>query len=186
MNSGWCELDCVTTELKTFLLLCEHFRINLQIILELFHVAACLLGLFLAVLLHYSNFITAKRGETSTLLMSVSSCDLAAFESNCVTQQNLLTFLLPVWTIDGMLVDYWMVLFCLHKLCSVEKGKREIISIGRDVFWESGSHLPVHEFTHRAMLTKTSQCVLRQCFSTSGALSSIIPDRERFSWNLSF
>lgn len=134
MNSGWCELDFVTTDLKTFLPLYEHFRINLKLILELFHVASCLLGLFLTVRLHYSDFTTEKRGETSTLLMSVSFCVLAAFELNCVTQQELLTFLLPVWIIDGLLVDYWMVLFCLHLLCSVDKVQREVISIGCDVF----------------------------------------------------
>jgi hypothetical protein len=134
VNSGWRGLDFVTEDLSTFLPLCEKFRISLKLILELFYVASCLLGFFLTVLLHYTNFTTVKRGGTSSLLMSVSFCVLAAFEANSVTQHKLLTFLLPVWIIDGLLVDYWMVLFCLHLLCSVEKGQRKIISVGRDVF----------------------------------------------------
>jgi hypothetical protein len=121
VNAGWCELEFVTADLKTLLPLCEHFRINLNLILELFHAASCLLALFLTVLLHYSNFTTVKRGEASTLLMSVSFCVLATFESTCVAQQKLLTFLLPVWIIDGIMVDCRMVQYCLHLLCSVEK-----------------------------------------------------------------
>jgi hypothetical protein len=60
-------------------------------------------------------------------------CVLASFESTCLIQQRLLTFLLSAWLIDGMLLGYLTVLFCLHKLCSDEKAERMIISIGWDV-----------------------------------------------------